>query len=135
MRMYMTVLMATALLAACAHAQVAAPAPKAIPDAEPDVTARVAALLAQLGQGALPRERLTDKAQAALNASEVQQMGAVLRPCAQPPALELLARTTKGEDRNYLYRALCAAAPLLVEINFNKAAKIDRLAGRRELTR
>jgi hypothetical protein len=131
MRINKFVLMATVILTACAQAQ--APAPKSIPDAEPDVTAQVAALLVQLGQGALPRAQLSDKAQTALTAPQLQQMGAALRPCAQPPTLELVARTTKGEDRNYLYRALCPNTPLLVEINFNKAAKIDRLVVRPEL--
>ena len=123
MRIHGILLTATALLSGCAQAQ----APKAIADAEPDVTAQVGALLAQLRQNTLPREQLSDKAQAALNPGALQQMQAALQPCATPLALELLARTTKGEDRNYLYRALCSNAPLLVEINFNKAAKVDRL--------
>lgn len=131
MRICPILLTTAALLAGCAQAQ--APAPKAIADTEPDVTAQVAALLVQLRQDTLPRERLTDKAQAALNVAAAQQMRATLQPCTMPPALELLTRTTKGEDRNYLYRALCASTPLLVEINFNKAAKVDRLVLRPEL--
>lgn len=130
MRIDGILLTAAALLAGCAQAQ--APAPRAIPDAEPGVTAQVGALLAQLRRDDLPREQLTGKAQAALNAGALQQMQAALRPCATPPALELLSRTTKGEDRNYLYRALCSHTPLLVEINFNKAAKVDLLVVRPE---
>jgi hypothetical protein len=125
MRIHGILLTAAALLSGCAQAR--APAPKAIADAEPDVTAQVGALLGQLRQNVLPPEQLSGKAQAALNASALQQMQAALQPCATPPALELLSRTTKGEDRNYLYRALCSNTPLLVEINFNKAAKVDRL--------
>lgn len=125
MRIDGIILTAAALLSGCAQAQ--APAPKAIPDAEPGVTVQVGALLAQLRRDTLPREQLTGKAQTALNAGTLQQMQAALRPCATPPALELLSRTTKGEDRNYLYRALCSNMPLLVEINFNKAAKVDLL--------
>ena len=124
-------LTAAALLAGCAQAQ--APAPKAIPDAEPEVTAQVSALLLQMRQDALPREQLTDKAQNALDVAAKQQMRTALQPCTTPPTMELLARTTKGEDRNYLYRALCASTPLLVEINFNKAARVDRLVVRPEL--
>lgn len=123
MRIYAILLTATALLPGCAQAQL----PKAIPDAEPGVTAQVGVLLAQLRQHALPREQLTDKAQATLSATTLQQIQAALGPCTTPPALELLSRTTKGEDRNYLYRALCSSTPLLVEINFNKAEKVDRL--------
>lgn len=125
MRTHGILLAAAVLLSGCAQAR--APVPKAIADAEPDVTAQVAALLAQLRQNALPREQLTGKAQAALNTSALQQMQAALQPCSMPPALELLSRTTKGEDRNYRYRALCSSTPLLVEINFNKAARVDRL--------
>jgi len=125
MRIYGIILIAATLLSGCAQAR--APAPTAIADTEPDVTAQVGALLAQLRQHALPPGQLTSKAQAALNASALQQMQAALQPCATPPTLELLSRTTKGEDRNYLYRALCSNTPLLVEINFNKAQKVDRL--------
>lgn len=116
-----------ALLSACAQAQV----PKPIPDVEPDVTLQVGALLAQLGQGALPAPQLTDKAQAALG-GQLAQIGAALRPCAGAPTLQLLSRNTKGEDRLYLYRALCHTTPLLLEVDFNKAAKINRLALRPE---
>lgn len=131
MRIYGIVPLAAALLWGCAQAQVAAP--KAIADAEPDVTTQVGALLAQLRQDGLPRDRLTDKAHAALTVPALQQMRAALLPCSTPPALELLARTTKGEDRNYLYRALCSSTPLLVEINFNKAARVDRLVVRPDI--
>lgn len=141
MRTYTAILMATALLAGCAQAQ--APAPKAapaaaaralpaIPDTEPDVTAQVAALLGQLGASAIAPDQLSENARAELGTPQQQQMGAALRPCGNPPALELLSRTTKGEDRNYLYRAPCHAKPLLVEINFNKAARVSHLAVRPE---
>lgn len=128
MRIDWTLLAVAALVSGCAQAQRLAP----IADAEPDVTQQIGVVLTQLRDNALPREQLTDKAQAALNAPLQRQMGAALQPCATPPVLELLSRTTKGEDRNYLYRALCANAPLLVEINYNKAARIDRLVVRPE---
>jgi hypothetical protein len=126
MHLFPTMLLSMAALTGCAHAQ--APAPKAIPDSEPDVTRQVSALLLQFSLGTLPPEQLTTKAQAAL----APQSGALLRACPAPIALDLLERTTKGEDRNYLYRAPCGATPLLVEINFNKAARVDRLVLRPE---
>jgi hypothetical protein len=145
MRTTSTFLMATALLYGCAQAEAPAPAAASLPalvpvaagmpaiaDSEPAVTAQVAALLGRLGANALPQDQLTDNARAALDAPQLAQMAAALRPCGNPPALELLSRTTKGEDRNYLYRAPCHATPLLVEIVFNKAAKINRLAVRPE---
>lgn len=131
MRNHPTALMAAALLSGCAQAQLAAP--MAIPDTEPAVALQVGAVLAQLGRGTLPAAQLTDKAQAALAAPMLQQTGALLRPCAGAPVLELLSRTTKGEDRNYLYRALCQNTSLLVEADFNKAARINRLVVRPEI--
>lgn len=127
MRIFFTVLASTALLAGCAQAR--APAPDAIADAEPDVRRQLGALLAQLAAGTPAREQLTDKAALALQPA---QLAAALRTCPMPPPLQLLARTTKGEDRNYLYRAACDGTPLLVEVSFNKAAKVDRLAVRPE---
>lgn len=132
MRIERTLLIAAALLAGCAQTLAQAPLLPAIADAEPDVTQQVGVVLTQLRDNALPREQLTDKAHAALTDPVLRQMGAALQPCATPPVLALLSRTTKGEDRNYLYRALCGSTPLLVEINFNKAARIDRLVVRAE---
>ena len=135
--------MTTAILSGCARAQAplaraasaaaAAPAAAApaIADAEPDVTQQVGTVLAQLAQGVLPRAPMTDKASAALT-PQLAQMAAALRSCSDTPALELLSRTTKGEDRNYLYRAACHATPLLVEIVFAKGARINYLALRPE---
>jgi hypothetical protein len=132
MRTISATLVCMAVLSACAQAQMPAaaqasatvPAPAAIADTEPEVTRQVAAMLQQFGQDALPREQLTDKAQAALAAPG---QGAALRACPIPLALDLLARSTKGEDRNYVYRVRCGAAPLIAEISFNKAARVDRL--------
>ena len=145
MRHFTAIWIAAVLLSGCARAQapstmpLAAPVPAstsrpmaAIDDTEPDVTQQVALLLVQAGANALPQDRLTDNASAALGVAQMQQMSAALRQCGNRPALQLLARTTKGEDRNYLYRALCSTKPLLVEINFNKAARISHLAVRPE---
>ncbi|MFL6660177.1 MAG: hypothetical protein ACJ8GW_18980 [Massilia sp.] len=144
MRNFSTVLLATALLGGCVQAQspsavpamapVMASAPRmaAISDSEPDVTAQVSNLLAQAGASALPREQLSSNAQNALDAPATAQMAAALRPCGTAPALELLSRTTKGEDRNYLYRAPCNGKPLLVEITFGKGARVNHLLVRQE---
>lgn len=119
------------LLSACAQAPgpvpAAAPARAAIADAEPDVTAQVQAILARMAGGTLAPDALTDNARAAMPAGGLQAMGAALRRCGGPPALELLERSTKGEDRLYLYRAPCAGKPLLVEMGFAKGARINRL--------
>ena len=116
-----------------APAPQAAPAPRASPieDVEPDTTRQVKEVLGQLANGKLERERLTERANEALAAPAVSSMGATLRSCNEPLGLELLERKTKGEDRQYLYRARCAGGDLFVEIDFNKAARINKLVVRK----
>ena len=116
MRPTLLVIFAASMLSACAHAQ----------------TRQVGSLLAQATQGALAQDQLTDNARSALAGPQLAAIESLLRKCATLPELELLERTTKGEDRQYLYRARCAGTPLLVAIDFNKAAKINRLSVREE---
>lgn len=125
MRIACTALLLSAFISACAGAQV-----PAIDDSEPDVTGQVAAILARTAQGALAAEPLTDNARAALDAPRMEQLRTALGACAQPGKLELLERKTKGEERQYLYRAPCGGKPLLVEINFGKGARISHLSVR-----
>lgn len=133
MRHALPVIVAASMLSACAHAQTRAP--KAIPDTEPEVTRQVGSLLAQATQGALARDLLTDNARTALADPQLAAITSLLRKCATGPELELLERTSKGEDRQYLYRARCAGTPLLVAIDFNKAAKVNRFSVREEASR
>ena len=137
-----------ATLAACAQAEPPAPvtalpvvmtarapampAMPAIDDAEPDVTRQVSEMLGRIGQGTVAQDQFTDNARAALTAEPMQAMIAALRPCGAAPVLELLRRTTKGEDRQYLYRVKCGTTPQLVEIDFNKGARVNRLIVRAE---
>lgn len=130
MRPTLPVIFAASMLSACAHAQTRAP--KAIPDTEPAVTQQASALLAQATQGALIQDQLTDNARIALADPQRAAIKSLLRKCATLPELELLERKTKGEDRQYLYRARCAGTPLLVAIDFNKRAKISRFSVREE---
>ncbi len=140
MRHFYAGLVACAAIAACAQPKApavavaavqAAPAavPKvvAIPDAEPDVTRQVAAFLGSAGQGMFVTAQLTDNLREAMTSEQMRETGRLLAPCGTKPALELLRRTTKGEDRQYLYRAPCGGKALLVEIDFNKGAKINKL--------
>ena len=130
MRNACMLLSAAVLACACASAQ--QPVAKAIPDAEPEVTAQVAALLGSVASNALAPEALTDNLRAALPEARVKDMGAALRRCGNAPALELLQRTTKGEDRQYVYRAPCGGSPLLIAVDFNKGARVNRLEVRPE---
>lgn len=143
MHRYATVLIAMMSLSACVQAEPApAPAPAqqdaavpaeasarpaAIDDTEPDVTQQVSAILEKVRAGLLAPDDMTENARTAYPASQLQRMARAMRPCSKPPVLELLARTTKGEDRNYRYRALCPT-PLMVEIVFNKGGRISHLS-------
>ncbi|MEJ7807241.1 MAG: hypothetical protein WKG03_15115, partial [Telluria sp.] len=82
------------------------------------------------GQGTFATAQLTENARLALSTAQLREMGALLAPCGKAPALELLRRTTKGEERQYQYRAPCAGKALLVEIDFGKGARINRLTVR-----
>jgi hypothetical protein len=106
--------------------------PKPIPDLEPEVTGQIGAMLAQLATGALPDGPWTDRQRAALSPEALQSLGALLRPCPQAFHLDLLERHTKGEDRQYLYRIGCGPTPLLMAVDFNKAARINKLEIHRE---
>ncbi|WP_426107532.1 hypothetical protein [Massilia sp. TSP1-1-2] len=124
-------------LAACAQARAPAPAPAmqalaAIEDAEPDVAQQVSTFLGRAGHGVLATEQMTGNARAAMSGAQLQATSAMLAPCGPAPALELLRRTTKGEDRQYVYRVPCKGHALLVDIDFNKGAKINKLVVRPE---
>jgi len=115
MRRVLTLTLTCALAAGCAlppaQAQRAAAtvtAAAAIEDVEPEVTKEVGAALARKGAEA-------DAPEAAL-----------LRACPTPLQLELLRRSTDGEERSYLYRVRCPA-PLLASATYGKNAAIKRL--------
>ncbi len=97
---------------------------QAIPDVEPDVTAQVVDVLEGLANGKAGQERFTEKGASYL---AVPGLSAVLQGCSRPFALELLSRNVNGEDRLYVYRAKCQPKPVRIAIDFNKAARINRL--------
>lgn len=96
----------------------------AIPDVEPDVTAQVIDVLEGLADGKPAQERFTEKGASYLAAPGVSE---TLKACPRPIALELLSRNVNGEDRLYVYRAKCRPQALRIAIDFNKAARINRL--------
>lgn len=133
MRHKHTALLAALILAGCAQAgKPAAGAAPAIEDQEPDVTRQVQSILEQVARGGLAQEALTDNARGVLVPARLHEMGAAVRSCGAIPQLQLLERKTKGEDRMYVYRAPCGGKPVLVEIDFSKGARINRLVVRRE---
>lgn len=115
-----------------AHADAAVRA-IAIPDTEPDVTRQVAKILEKLRAGLLAPDELTDNARTAYPASQLQRMAVALGPCNKPPTLELLARSAKGEEHNYRYRARCQPTPLMVEIVFAESGRISHLSVQPEI--
>ncbi len=137
MKIYAAIMMASITLTACAH-EAAAPVPAplaaraASADVEPDVTQQVSAILRQVAEGKAPVEQMTENAKNALHPERTRQMGAALAACGPATALTLLERSTKGEQRSYLYRASCTASTLLVEISFGKGARIADLSVRPE---
>ena len=112
MQRVLSLALAAALAAGCAlppaQAQRAAAPAAAIEDVEPEVTKEVAAALARKGAEAGAPE------------------AALLRACPAPLQLELLRRSTDGEERSYLYRVRCPA-PLLASATYGKNAAIKRL--------
>ncbi|MBY0239345.1 MAG: hypothetical protein K2X55_08530 [Burkholderiaceae bacterium] len=97
------------LMAGCAWSDQPARPMKAIDDVEPAVTVEVAAALG----------RIAGDAQA--------ESAPLLRGCPSAIPLALLQRSVKGEERTYLYRALCPM-PLLVTVTYGKAATIKQLS-------
>lgn len=97
------------LVSGCAWSGQEARPMKAIDDVEPAVTSEVAAALG----------RIADDAQA--------ESAPLLRACPSAVPLELLRRTVKGEERTYLYRALCPVT-MLVTVTYGKAATIKQLS-------
>lgn len=98
-----------------------------IPDEEPGVTGQVREILLRQADGSIAPELFTERARAALFPRAAAELGARLRGYGALGQLQLLSRAVDGEDRQYRYRALYAGATVLVEITFNKAARVARL--------
>jgi hypothetical protein len=96
----------------------------AIPDAEPEVTAQVAEVLEAVADGKSATERFTERGSSYL---AVPGLPGLMKGCSRPLVLELLSRNVNGEDRLYVYRAKCQPQALRIAIDFNKAARINRL--------
>ena len=100
------------------------PAAYAIPDQEPEVTTQVAEVLEGVADGKPAPERFTERGASYLAAPG---LAAAMKGCTRPLALELLSRNVNGEDRLYVYRAKCQPQALRIAVDFNKAARINRL--------
>ncbi|MGW8392417.1 hypothetical protein [Pseudoduganella sp. HUAS MS19] len=96
----------------------------AIPDVEPEVTAQVVEVLEGIADGKPAAQPFTERGASYL---EVPGLPALLKACPRPLRLELLSRNVNGEDRLYVYRANCQPQALRIAVDFNKAARINRL--------
>jgi len=96
----------------------------AIPDEEPEVTAQVAEVLESIADGRPVQDRFTERGAAYLAVPGLQT---AMKSCVRPLKLELLSRNVFGEDRLYVYRAKCEPQMLRIAIDFNKAARVNRL--------
>jgi hypothetical protein len=108
--------LAGAVISGCASAQ-----PQ---DMEPQVTAEVTEVLSRIAAGDTPQERFTERGAAMTLASGTAARQ--LRSC-PAPALRLMDRRVNGEDRQYLYRVDCGEQTWQLEVDYNKAARINRL--------
>jgi hypothetical protein len=116
MRKLFVLPLACAVISGCACAQ-----PQ---DTEPQVTAEVTEVLSRIAAGQTPQERFTERGAAMTlgSGSAARQ----LRGCLAP-SLRLLDRRVDGEDRQYLYRVDCGDQTWQLEVDYNKAARINRL--------
>lgn len=119
MKLNTLLIFATLCLAAFASS-----AAQAIPDVEPEVTAQVIDVVESLADGKPAQERFTERGASYLAVPGLSDM---LKRCPRPISLELLSRNVNGEDRLYVYRAKCKPHALRIAIDFNKAARINRL--------
>lgn len=97
---------------------------QAIPDEEPGVTVQVIEVLEGIADGKPAQEKFTERGATYLAVPGLQT---AMKGCARPFKLELLSRNVFGEDRLYVYRAKCEPQMLRIAIDFNKAARINRL--------
>jgi len=104
------------------------PAAKAIPDSEPEVTAKLRAVVSQVAKGSVPPGVLGDKLAAGLTPPRVQSLGQRLAALGTVRADELLERRSDGDQRVYRYRFVYPDDPLLIGVTFDKADKIDKLS-------
>lgn len=108
------------------------PLAKAIADGEPEVTAKVSAVVNQMAKGSVAPGVLSDKAAAVYPPSRVAALSQQMEDLGTLRAVELLERKFDGEQRAYRYRFIYPDQRLLVAVTFDKADKINQLSLRLE---
>ncbi|HWF06464.1 MAG TPA: serine hydrolase domain-containing protein [Candidatus Angelobacter sp.] len=101
---------------------------KAIPDAEPEVTAEIKKIIDGLANRQLDATLFTPERAATMNdqlkadfPEDIRRLGAIL-------SVELLERKNESENRIYRYRISYRNMPLFVQCIFNKDGKIAKFA-------
>ncbi|WP_323145032.1 serine hydrolase domain-containing protein [Massilia phyllosphaerae] len=108
------------------------PLAKAIPDSEPDVAAKLRAVVSQMAKGSVPSGVLSDKAAAVFSPQRVQSLSQQMADLGTLRAVELLERKADGDQRVYRYRFIYPDERLLIGVTFDKAGSIDKLSLRPE---
>ena len=113
-------------IAAILDPKLAKPKPTPIPDGEPDVTARLKALLASAAQGKLAPEDFA-YVRAGFFPIAAKRYEEMLRGLGEPQRLDLLERKELGNDRVYTYRVTCAGKTFEVTLGLAPDNKVSQL--------
>lgn len=98
----------------------------AITDTQPQVTARVRAVIASLGAGKAP-EGLTEKVAAGYTPERIQGISEAISGWGKVEAVELLSTKQEGELQKSRYRVSLEKETIVMELDINQAGLIDSM--------
>jgi hypothetical protein len=104
------------------------PPERFLKDLEPQVTAKIRAIVTGFAEGTLDAGPFTPKLGSALIAEMKSGFGESLHRLGPLQSLGLLERTNEGDERVYRYRLAYRHVPLFVRCAFDKEARISKFA-------